>query len=265
MGLKNSPAIAQVESMSDDLRNSIWNILDLCFISSKTVSDDELTHEIWWHYFKRPVDTRPIFRSGLGTPSFHRVWKEVRDYYFACPWNEVYDFAEFLVSMYPKYVKFGYMLDNTLEQENSGYRLIAGRFSPIVDPSESQSVSDAVSDSFHEVGEHLRSALALLSDRLRPDYRNSIKESISAVEAAARILSGKPQATLGDALTYLEKSGALHGALKGAFSKLYGYTSDADGIRHSLMGESDLTQADARYFLVVCSAFVNLLKVKGSR
>ncbi len=45
-------------------------------------------------------------------------------------------------------------------------------------------------------------------------------------------------------------------------SQPYGYTSQADGIWHALMGEANITQADARYFLMTCSAFVNLLKTK---
>ena len=49
-----------------------------------------------------------------------------------------------------------------------------------------------------------------MSDRQRPDYRNSIKESISAVESIAQQLSGNNKATLDDALKILEKKGKLH-------------------------------------------------------
>ena len=61
-------------------------------------------------------------------------------------------------------------------------------------------------------------------------------------------------------LRLIEKKGILHQALKKAFSALYGYTSDADGIRHALLDESTLTKADARFMLISCSAFVNYLK-----
>jgi hypothetical protein len=47
-------------------------------------------------------------------------------------------------------------------------------------------------------------------------------------------------------------------------SDLY-YTSSSDGIRHSLPEEIyDLTQDDARFMLIMCSAFVNYLKSKTS-
>jgi hypothetical protein len=43
---------------------------------------------------------------------------------------------------------------------------------------------------------------------------------------------------------------------------MYGYTSDAEGIRHALLEEPTLEQADAIFMLVTCSAFVNYLRAK---
>ncbi|NOT48655.1 MAG: hypothetical protein HOP17_13015 [Acidobacteria bacterium] len=68
---------------------------------------------------------------------------------------------------------------------------------------------------------------------------------------------------MGDALKAIEKKHHLHGALKQGFLKLYGYTSDADGIRHGLMDESALTGDDAKYFLLTCTSFINYLKAKA--
>jgi len=48
------------------------------------------------------------------------------------------------------------------------------------------------------VGTHLLTALDLLADRQAPDYRNSIKESISTVEAIANRLAGTTNKPLGD-------------------------------------------------------------------
>ena len=63
--------------------------------------------------------------------------------------------------------------------------------------------------------------------------------------------------------THLEPEPDIVGRfLEGGFLKLYGYTNDSDGIRHAMLEESQLTQADAVYFLVSCSAFVNYLKSK---
>ena len=119
-----------------------------------------------------------------------------------------------------------------------------------------------VSNDFPAVTTHLERALELLSDRKNPDFRNSIKESISAVEAMAQIVARDPKATLGDALKTLDKSKKIHPALKDGFSKLYGYTSDEGGIRHAMLEEPNLRLEDAKFFLLACTTFVNYLKSK---
>jgi hypothetical protein len=110
---------------------------------------------------------------------------------------------------------------------------------------------------------HLTRALKLLSDRKAPDYRNSIKESISAVESIARDLTGMPKATLADALKVLERDNRLHPALKEGFLRLYGYTSDEGGIRHAMLEEPNLGAADAKYWLMSCTSFINYLKARA--
>ena len=123
----------------------------------------------------------------------------------------------------------------------------------------------ALPDTLKPVREHLSQSLTLLSNRQKPDYRNSIKESISAVESLAKIISKQNSATLGPALDAVEKKAKLHAVLKQAFQKLYGYTSDAQGIRHALMDEATLDAEDAKFMLVSCSAFVNYLVVKAQK
>ena len=103
----------------------------------------------------------------------------------------------------------------------------------------------------------------LLADRNQPDYENSIKESISAVEALCEILTGTKgkEATLGKMIKKLEDNGVeIHSGLKSAFNILYGYTSDANGIRHAGdIGGPASTFEEAKFMLVSCCAFVNYL------
>jgi len=87
----------------------------------------------------------------------------------------------------------------------------------------------AVPDSLKPVREHLKQSLTLLADKTNPDYRNSIKESISSVESLSKIIAKLPKATLSPALAAIEKKITLHPSLKEAFQKRYGYTSDAQG------------------------------------
>jgi hypothetical protein len=146
------------------------------------------------------------------------------------------------------------------EKEYVGYRFVSGTITPITDSTEVSVIEDVVASSFDIVRTHIDKALRFLSDRDAPDYANSIKESISAVERMCSIILGKAT-TLGDALKHLEDSGVkTHPALKRAFSQLYGYTSDASGIRHSgELGGKDSTFEEAKFMLVSCCAFVNYL------
>jgi hypothetical protein len=57
----------------------------------------------------------------------------------------------------------------------------------------------------------------------------------------------------------------LHPALQQGFSQLYGYTNDADGIRHAMMEVSNLHFEDALYILVSCSAFISYLLATANR
>lgn len=259
--------VLQVQSMNSNLRNSLWNVLQLAvwdgaeFMQSRHGSPgiDEFSKILWAFYFKAPIDSRPTYGGYLDTAD---TLKHIRTYFFGCKWHDVYSFLEFVVRHFneskPKLPEY---LNAVLEQEMAGYRFIDDLVAPIASHQEVEALEEAIGDSrFMGVDQHLSRALELLSDRASPDYRNSIKEAISAVEAMARHVTGDTRATLRDALKELEKSGKLHPSLSGGFIKLYGYTSDANGIRHAMLDEPNLTQADAKYFLLSCTSFVNYLK-----
>lgn len=246
--------IVQKESMDEDLRNSLWNTL--CFyywpnIPSYPLELEALINKLWVNHLKYPVD-----RIGI------LAWiNDLRKYYFGATWYQIYDFIEFIANNGAPDIKDSFIkaCNTCLERENSAYRFVGDSIAEITSTEEIEEIEQAIitSTPYAGVKEHLKSALSLMSNRTNPDYRNSIKESISSVESLAKQITNKPKATLGQALNELEKSKKLHSALKEAFSILYGYTSNADGIRHALLEESNLTKSDARFMLICCSAFIN--------
>jgi hypothetical protein len=256
----------QVGSMDEALRNSLWNVLQVRVwdrfrkLDYGYASDPEgqVFMRLWSDFLKRPLDTL--------TWGPYQDLKVIRAYFLGCDWYRVYDFIEFIVEQRAITGLVSHC-NSILEREGAGYRFIGEVLSPITSDAEIQAIEAATSnaDAYQPTSDHLKTALQLLSDRTSPDYRNSIKESISAVEAACRIITGDPKATLGHAVKKLEDSGVeLHPAFRDALSKMYGYTSDADGIRHALLEESTLDADDARFMLVMCSAFVNYLKAKAT-
>ena len=264
-GLKPVKCIIQKDSMDEDLRNGLWNALDIFYwrrmrgyeyISQTGL--DALFDRLWLHYFKLPLDTLDNY--------FPNTYARIRKYFFNCEWYEVYDFIEF-VAANDKGLRSKEFMDfcnSVMERELSAYRFVGGKITSITSEEEIREIESAlrVSGPFEAVRLHLRAALEKLSDRKAPDYRNSIKESISAVEALARLITGDEKAELGKALNIIERKIGLHGALKRAFSALYGYTSDAEGIRHAMLEAPSLTFADAKFMLVSCSAFTNYLIAK---
>ena len=257
-GLKPVAEVIQIDSMNSELRISLWNGLDLRMWSriGRYGGIEPFSQALWFRFFKKPIDSRP--RS----PSL--ILTEIRRRFFGYEWFEVYDFLEFVVECSQESKpRLDSVLNWILERELSGYRFVSGFLTDITSAQELEMLETALTDSrFPGVDAHLQQALELYANRENPDYRNSIKESISAVESMARIVSGKPKATLGDALKEIDKRELLHPALKDGFIKLYGYTSDADGIRHAMLDEPNLTAADARYFLLSCTSFINYLKAK---
>lgn len=180
-------------------------------------------------------------------------------------WHNRLDFIEFCIKSLEDNYNFVAKCNYFLKKEMSAYRIVCNEVVQITSEEEVVEIEQAlyIGDKFSSARTHLRTALKLLSDKKNPDFRNSMKESISAVEALCKIITGDKSATLGDALKVLEKKYLLQGSLKSAYSALYGYTCDSGGIRHSLKDDvSDLKFEDAKFMLVICSAFVNYLITK---
>lgn len=78
-----------------------------------------------------------------------------------------------------------------------------------------------------------------------PDYENSIKESISAVESCLMVLLQEPNGTLGKII----KQAKLDPDIERLVSQAYGYASNKDFVRHGGTEESKLTKAEADFFL----------------
>lgn len=259
----------QRTNIDNDLRYGLWNALHLAlwekYDGSYYVRFEDsnlfwLFRKYWHNLFKLPIDNMPH--------NFQNVIEKIRKSFFEFKWHEVYDFVEFTAQNCPDELKGDFIefVNSLLEKELSAYRFVDEQLTDITDEQEIESIEIAInsSDKFSGTKIHLKAALSFLTDRQKPDYRNSVKESISAVEALCVTLSGDPKATLGASLNSIEKSHSLHPAFKKALTSLYGYTSDSDGIRHALLDESNISYSDAKYMLVSCSAFINYVFGKES-
>ena len=261
-GHKAVPAMMEREGMTGELRNSLWNQLmhqGALSIRSSRWGRGERTRfaAIWIDVLKLPAHRIPRVDTAAMEALFGK--------YAALEWYEVYDLLEYVLN-YGEDPHLVESVNEILERELSAYRFVGGVITDVTSEEEIAMLEEALEDGeFAGVTAHLRRALELLSDRQSPDYRNSIKESISAVESLVQSITGNLKATLGQALNVIEHHNSgitIPTSLKKAYSALYGYTSNEDGIRHAMLEEPSLTASDAKYFLMVCTAFVNYLKAK---
>jgi hypothetical protein len=258
----------QINSMNKALRQGLWNALyihiwDYFCTDGKLVSSFQIGKAlsfIWDRFFEMELDEMPIVWP------FYRTAAKEKFYYIE--WYKVYELLEYIANVVGQINlsqsrRFTDHCNIVLRDENSAYTFERGKLIARFSNIEMKEIVTAKSHPYEGIKTHISSALDLMSNIENPDYRNSIKESISAVESITRIISDKPKATLADALNMIEEKLGLHGALKKGFQNIYGYTSDEDGVRHAIMEETNLTFDDAKYMLVSCSAFVNYLIAKA--
>ncbi|WP_153848826.1 AbiJ-NTD4 domain-containing protein [Sphingobacterium paramultivorum] len=263
IGKKEVKVNFQVEDIDDDLRTRLWNLIDL---KLSYLGNNDIVwfyKKLWKDFLVKPIALIPSYNTGQ--VNLKKCKDHFFNWFFDSEWYEIYDLVEYLVQS-EKY-NFGESFiedcNEALELEISSYRIIDKTIARIDSELEISTIEEAIdgTNRIQSVSIHLQSALDFLSNRTKPDYRNSIKESISAVEAYCKKITGDEKATLGKALALIEKKHSLHQSLKTSFSALYGYASDASGIRHALTDEAkEISFDEAKFMLVSCSAFINYLK-----
>ena len=269
-GLVPMQKIVQLRAIDGDLRNALWNVIAVGVFErykpndyrfeSETSRIGDLLDRIFLGLYKMAIDRLPVYREAQYGQTIAREY--LRHIVMNGEWNQVYDLIDFISKEIHSKYRPGVVeaFNFAFERENAAYRIVDKELVEITEKIEIEAIESAISSGSRDSKMHLERALQLLSDRKAPDYRNSIKESISAVESVCKAIIGNPGATLGDALKLLKKSKTVHGQFEQALIKLYAYTNDAGGIRHALTESSvEVSSADARLMLVTCSGFCSYL------
>lgn len=258
--IKPSDALI-IECMPQEVVNAIYNCFKSLYRNHYLVC--KIQRDACAYFFNDKID-------GFSSTSFHDV---ITPYILDSNviWHKKLSLIEFIIDYiiknnYPEYANYFIAeLNDNFERLNYGYRIINNFVTPITSKEEVGTIEEAINNAKNNIKEHLNSALKHLADKENPDYRNSIKESISAVGALCREMTGEND--LRKALSSLEKKhGNFHPQLKESFCKLYDYVNEKQsGVRHELMDESGKyvpTYHEAKFMLVTCSAFINYLNGK---
>lgn len=253
------------ERITPEIQNAICSCFDeLKDFSKRDFGDNpeynEINRRVWSQFFNQRRD------------NFHINKNIVTEIIEAqnLQWYKKIDLLEFVI----KYLidsKHGFatdfikLLNSEFERLNFAYRIVENKILEITSEEEIKTIENAIEKSENNVAKHLSKALELYAVKPQGDYQNSIKESISAVEAYLREKTGEQ--TLGKALKKLKEANIIIPQMfENACTQLYAYTNQKEtGIRHALMKkESNYvpTEREAYFMLIFCSAFINYLQGK---
>lgn len=258
-GFKKQREFLQIKDMDRSLRNRLWNkfrdhyLINYEYLIVKAaIENSNFFEKLYDEFFK--LDVKP-------PTSYESLKSELHKCFFKMNWFEVYDFIEY-VSMYyyeeDVNKEFRVEVNKVLEEEMSGYRFLEGIIVPIIDEVEIKEVEEVFNSKYEPVKRHLLKALKHLSNKRSPDYINSMKESITAVEAMTQILTGRKESDLGKCLKVIKLD--LNKHFKKGLNELYNWTNKEDGIRHAnTEDELKTSPEEAKFFLVIC--FVLLLLI----
>jgi hypothetical protein len=109
---------------------------------------------------------------------------------------------------------------------------------------------------------HYDKALQFFRNPSKPDYENTVKEAVCAVEAAGKALFPSAKAaTLGDLSKWLvtTKDVSVPKALCQTLTGIYAYRSGGDGVGHGGTEGGPATVEVAEYVLAVCASQIIFL------
>ena len=248
------PSQLALKEISRELRIRLWEKLHSSFNSDNHSNWDEILRRKHVYRDLRPHDEFPMIRLS--------VRSEVKQLIINENYLQVFGLLQWMLRQPEIPQRLHEDIEDALRQSRAAYAVFdRDTIIPVGSDAERETLARAFADvaasEFHGARAHLRNAGSELT---AGEYGPSIRESIHAVEAVARVLEPGAQ-TLRPALLKLEKSVRIHPALGKGFGSLYGFTSDEKGIRHALLDEpvAQVDEADALYMLGSCAAFVSYL------
>lgn len=114
----------------------------------------------------------------------------------------------------------------------------------------------------NDARKHFRKALVYFEHPSKPDFENSVKEAVCAVEAAARQLFPQTKGkTLGEVIKKIKgtQDGQLPKPLADTITGLYGFRNGGDGVSHGGTDGGKATRYIAEYALSIAASQIILL------
>lgn len=257
----------QIESIDDLLRNRLWNILDSFYWARMRGMRGETGEENLKFLRKLWCDCLKLSIYDIRTNKVEDLtdWK-IYSRYRELEWSKVYDLLQFIVNEYPdEKFNFNFITEcnRVLEEEKSYYQFIGKMIVPRATKEEIDQIEKALQSPHEPVRKHIGNSLKELSNKQSPVYANSMKESITAVEATLQAIE-KNDLVLSRNVEAFAKQTKLHPHLQESIKRMSSYANDTE-IRHTAKEDTDLDINDAIFFLANCASWVNFLKSKAQK
>ena len=270
------PERMKLEELSDDFRRELWDAMWIMFRGMTKVNSygtSHLPNELVRSFVRTLGNIRRTPRDRINT-DYDEILRACRNVVLEYKFNWVLDLIEALLEGRPKRTNIHIvMFVNTIEEafrEQTAYKLVQvdGEFQFFPQSSEEQgkaagqAIQTLYDTGMEGAAAHLREAAKAINKGDKKSLAQAVADSIHAVESVARMIDPKASKDLGPALTSLTDAGVIkHPALKNAFAKLYGYTSDEQGIRHALLdkGAPDVDIDEAVFMFGACASFAAYL------
>lgn len=280
-GLAPIPRPLNLWEISDDFRKDCWNKFYFILSTSGLITNQNnlsgtyeessrmLLREIEVDFFRKTEDEANSFLFHVNDHLVKRERKEkYKSFFLGEEYNKIFDLIEFILRNGYYGRAFFADFSDIFRKNLLAYTIVdeeCPTIVPAATPEEGETIrqafEDAKGDKYAAVRKHLRKSAEQINANQPAD---AIRESIHAVESVLRIVTGEKD--FRQALQALEKSRKMHPALKDAFTRLYGYTSDEQGIRHALVDQpqSPSGMEEAVFMLGACAAFVSYVIRKSS-
>lgn len=267
-GYEEVPGPLKLEELPPGARIHIWNaFFDQLYNTARDhpFSGRHVVGDIWNDILR----AKHVFHDHLPLDEwraeFRLIQRKLRNDIETMPFNKVFDLIQFVLRDPACPSHFISTMKQVFARCRLAYTIDAGdppTIVPAVTAEEGTTIVESLK-TLREAGlqgsaKHLREASECIG---RGDWPGSIRESIHAVESVARQIAPEDTDTLTQALNSIDKRGPLHSNLKDGFKALYWYTSDEQGLRHSLLERerASVGMDEAVFMLGACASFASYL------
>lgn len=260
----------QLFELEQDTRIVLFNKLKNLF--DQQVEDRELNDNVLFKIIVENVfnDIYDNYRD-----DYSSIFEDILDVFKEGSYDSIIDLIEFVCNLifetdeeYEEryrnsygqciYIDVRRQMNIAFENEYVGYRFVGDKIVKITNEFEIDSIEESFKTPYDAVNDSIIKAVSYISESGNKDYKNSIKEAITAVEQMANILLGSSGLTLGNAISQLSDKKIIDENLKTAIKSLYKYASETNGIRHGNNKDNgSVTFDDAKLILLICSSTIN--------